>query len=139
MPVVRESEFHKDAVFLLNVPVTPEFRQTLRIYSMDPAATTVAVRVFGISGSHPEAFHAAPVDPILGQTSVPLVPGIRDGVPAFAVVNDLSSIANLNGASRVGIEVDHAAAGPPIWAFVSVTNNETQHVTVITPERPPTP
>lgn len=34
---------------------------------------------------------------------------------------------------RLRVEIEPATGQPPVWAFVSVTNNETQHVTAITP------
>lgn len=34
----------------------------------------------------------------------------------------------------VRVEVEPLGEGARFWAFVSVTNNETQHVTLITPQ-----
>src|SRR5260370_32300719 len=44
-----------------------------------------------------------------------------------------STLPELQGVDRVRIEITPATDGLRLWAFVSVTNNETQHVTVIAP------
>jgi hypothetical protein len=39
----------------------------------------------------------------------------------------------LNGLDKVRVEVTPLTEGLRFWTFVSITNNETQHVTTITP------
>ena len=52
--------------------------------------------------------------------------------PAFAMINDLAAaFPALAGTNRVRIEI---IAGDRAWAFSTITNNQAQHVTVITPQ-----
>jgi hypothetical protein len=48
------------------------------------------------------------------------------------MVGDLPT--GFGGLSRVGIQIDSLDPNVPVWGFLTVTNNETQHVTVISPE-----
>lgn len=58
--------------------------------------------------------------------------------PGYAEVDPLSPLVRASG-QRVRIEVEdplrHVVSPPPppIWGLVSITNNETQQVTMITP------
>ena len=58
--------------------------------------------------------------------------------PGYAQVDPLTAVVRAAGA-RVRIEIFDPIAPivspppPPIWAFVSITNNDTQQVTTITP------
>jgi hypothetical protein len=55
--------------------------------------------------------------------------------PSGIVIGDL--LTGTESAGPVRIEVQSATPGVPIWAFASVTNNATQHVTVIVPRPSP--
>ena len=44
------------------------------------------------------------------------------------------SLENGDVGTVMGVRVTPLTPGLRIWAFVSVTNNETQHVTTITPQ-----
>jgi len=63
----------------------------------------------------------------------PPAPGDTGRSPGYAEIGDLSQIAPLGNASRLAVEVEPLTPGLRIWSFVSVTNNETEHVTIITP------
>lgn len=135
IPVVGETKFHSDAVWLLDLPISTSFRNTLRIYEIDGRSPAqVVVRVFAIAPAHPIWLKAASPDRLLGEATVTLRPGSRNITPGYAEIADLSKIASLIGVSRVAIQVQPLTPGLRIWSFASVTNNETQHVTVITPQ-----
>jgi hypothetical protein len=129
IPIVREQDFKATSFQLLDIPVTPEFRQTLRIYGwgLDNGAP-VRVRVFS---QEDQTLYAERTLWLAGETGdsqhLPMV-------PAFAQILHIGGeLLPGEPVSRVRIEVTPAREGLRIWAFVSVTNNVTQHVTTVTP------
>lgn len=133
IPVVREHEFRTGRLSLPQIPLDARFRPMLRIYDVDRHGGSVAIRFFDEDGV------------LLAEESVELIvpEGYQRGdgllyydywYPAWAQVGDfVARHPQLAGNDRVRIEVE-PQAGVRFWAFVSVTNNETQHVTLITPQ-----
>jgi len=132
IPIVRLSDFaltHQ----LLDVPTDPRYRATLRIYNAHEFPLPVKVTVFPPDGGEPieeKQVVLAGVDHVL-PVEFPLH-------PAYAQLDPLTSKVRASGHSTVRVEVtqdDDSLADPPvpIWAFISITNNETQQVTAITP------
>jgi len=116
LPVVRATQF-KPAVRLIGVPTDPRFRLTLRIYGYGEAGPT-NVRVYDPGSTQP-----------LGNVNVDL----QGHDPAYLQLDPLA-FPGIAPPPTVRIEISSASDPPkPIWAFISVTNNETQHVTVIAP------
>lgn len=140
VPVVRESAFRSDAFELLHVPVRAGFRQTLRIYDLDPSLGPAQVEtlVFGIvRRSTPfVALQPAPADPkLLDATYDFRYATSGTGVlnyPGYVEVNGFGDAAS--GFESVRIEIRPLTPGHRYWAMVSVTNNTTQQVTMITPQ-----
>ena len=122
LPVVPVSRFGK-SITLINVPTDARFRDMLRVYS----PITFTYRAIGqpmdgdeiVFDQTQPAFapHLAPTPPMLGFA--PSSPIALDALP------------NFRSAERLRLTI---TSDSPIWAFVSVTNNETQHVTLITPQ-----
>jgi hypothetical protein len=122
IPIVRERELSAELrIAFPQVPLDPRFRNTLRIYST--AATTVTVTV----GSQPY--------------TVELQPGSNLYEPAYAAFTNFpfggigSTTTVTVDAERIGIDPPLPLYGPPIWAFITVTNNDTQQITTISPQR----
>ncbi|MBV8516642.1 MAG: IPT/TIG domain-containing protein [Acidobacteria bacterium] len=121
IPIVREREFSpSQTIAFPHVPIDPRFRNTLRIYSTE--ATTVTVKVgaqtFGVT----------------------LQPGRDMYEPAYAAFTNFPNDGI--GATTVTVEPTFIPVDPPlpgtnvpVWAFISVTNNDTQQITTITPQR----
>jgi hypothetical protein len=114
IPVVDDSKFH-DRILLLGVPLDARFRNTLRVYSTRPITVRVTV-----AGHEPVDVHVAP--------------GTNAYAPAYGTFTDFP-----NGTIPVRVTIEHAPSvlpvvPPPFWAFISVTNNETQMITTITPQ-----
>jgi hypothetical protein len=140
VPVVREREFSADGVSLLSVPNRPNARVTLRVYGFDPAiAGNVLVRVYEqrltlavnlSTNTVPDTLTAERTYPV---AYVPPIDAIGAGdtpdYPRYAQISDLP----LPAASFARIDVVPATPGLRIWAFITVTNNDTQQVTVISP------
>jgi hypothetical protein len=137
VPVVRESDTRSGKIVLLDVPVTTAFRNTLRVYDIDGKANDqLTVRLFALDPTPPSAIGSGTVDRFLGESTIALRPpaaGDTGRSPSYAEIGDLSQIAPLGTTTRVAVEVEPVTAGLRIWSFVSVTNNDTQHVTVIVP------
>lgn len=132
VPAVRASEFTpaNTATVLLNVPVTQDFRHTLRIY--DPSATPnrlVSILVY-VPGQTNSVFEVTrrfevPANNTGGPNGLPLRPGF--------IQFSSAELSNLGGAQRIYYRIAPADFDARLWAFISVTNNTTQEITLITP------
>lgn len=120
LPVVHEADF-RPVVRLHAIPADSRFRDTLRIYGSD-VAQPVQVRIMD------EASNT-----LIASLQLDMVqPPDRTDFPPFAQITSLrDAFPQLAAYETVRVEVEASA---PVWAFVSVTNNETQHVTVIAPQ-----
>lgn len=122
IPVVYEEEMTSGPVTLLGVPTDSRFRNTLRIYAMYGMDVDVVVENDTLRQMH----HL--------QLRAPL--NIFD--PGYTMFDAFPSDV---GPVRVTITyvppvlVDPPPPPQPLWAFISVTNNDTQHITVISPQR----
>lgn len=114
IPVVRRDDFTQEPIALLGVPIDVRFRNALRIYSLAHESVVVNVKI----GTQTRQLTLAPGDNIFH--------------PAFAVTTDFPKPHELPlGQTTVRVTVQ--TTGAPIWAFITVTNNETQHITTVTP------
>jgi hypothetical protein len=121
LPVVDWSSESAEEFWFVRVPVAPPFRHTLRIYSMPIIlqARPVTVRFYDADSSALVATRRVDV----GDTYVDVAQLGSAGIP------ELQGIANV----RVQVVSE---TGEPVWAMVSVTNDETQVVTIIPGGRP---
>ena len=109
VPVVPVSQF-RPTIRLLDVPTDSRFRVTLRIYSTTYGIVP-HVTVLPPNGTTP-----------LRSITVPLDRG------AAAALNPVAGVSE----PLVRVVVDSGDPLATLWAFVSVTNNDTQDVTTIT-------
>jgi hypothetical protein len=117
IPIVRERELTTAPIHLPGVPVTAGFRNTLRIYGTRAASVRVTI------GNQ--------------TTDIALTPGAGNFDPAYAI-STAFPVAAPGKPSTLRVTVtplDTSADAARIWAFVSVTNNETQLITTMTPQR----
>lgn len=136
LPVVRESHFRTSTISLLNVPLDSRFRVTLRAY--DPDVHQHAAFRFDFfsfaDNQEPTLLGSRIVDALYKQTGHFGFPRVA----ACAQIMDLrSSVPEIAGAGVVRVDVTPVAEATRFWAFASVTNNETQHVTLVTPQQQP--
>lgn len=132
VPVLRYDDM-KTFVTLIDIPTDPRYRATLRIYHWAVGAGLPArVEVYASDAVEPvEMFETtsqrggAAEDDFLAYPSYVqldlLTPKIRASGPTIRV-----EIDNLTGIVSPPL--------PSIWAMVSITNNETQQVTIVTPK-----
>lgn len=117
IPVVRSSQMTNGRIVLLDVPIDGRYRNTLRIYALRP--TVVLVTTVG--------------QPI----PIELKPGANIFEPAYAQFTDFPVPVDPGSAGTIQVTIEQPqgiVAGPPMWAFITVTNNETQQITTITPD-----
>lgn len=126
LPAVRERDFENRRVLLQNLPSDPRYRLTLRAYAFDrlPRTDLMNYWIYELETGRPLAF---------GVVSLQ-APG-SDDEPWHAALDLLAThpeVAN-RGPLRLSISPLGPDPGARFWAFVSVTSNETQHVTIISP------
>ena len=125
IPVVREEDmFRNTDLTLLNVPVDGANRTKLRIYAFDTGDHDAWVTVHHNSDRNvPTAEYMVPM-----RRSCGLPP--CEAVPWYGEL-DLPSDP---GDPFVNIYITGGYGEVPAWAFASITNNETQQVTIVTPD-----
>jgi len=136
IPTVRErnATLSPGRLELLDVPVSNSFRAMLRVYSFLPGVEAfVRLRAYAPASSS--------CLPTQGADAL-----IHDSVQTLKVSADapleeppilslaLATISEIEAYERVRIEVEPITTDVGFWAFVSVTNNETQHMTAIIPQ-----
>jgi len=112
VPVVRERDFRPRRLRFLNVPYDGRSRVMLRVWSLDDTAVA-----FG-----------------LGDT--------RDIVPSIQMTRIEGTamwFGSVDITSRLSTGVQNAIADtsssvPRLWGMISITNNDTQQVTLVTPQ-----
>ena len=154
VPIVRERDVFTGKLQLLDIPVNSDFRTALRVYDFDAGRDVPAVarlRVFDMCGlgNIDNVIPSTCTNTPLVDTTIQLPSGL-DQVnnyplrPGFAMIGDLVSAfpelasviprpGDVTGIPRVRIDIDPVTPGLRFWAFASVTNNSTQHVTLVTP------
>lgn len=120
IPVVRDADYFSGLIALLDVPSDDRFRLTLRVYGATPAAASARVRIID------QSTNAA-----IREFVLDLAAGSDLFHPAYASFTAFPTPPRATWLYR--IEIDPATESLRLWAFVSVTNNETQHITLITP------
>lgn len=132
LPVVREDDFLSTQTVLSAVPVGPSIRSSLRVY--DPRlkkATAVKVDFIGPTGAILRSTRLAPgADP-----SVPVNPNLNHPTPGYDAIDDLTTaFPELKTVPYFHVRLTPEGTGTEYWGFVSVTDNDSQHVLLITPK-----
>jgi len=127
IPLVREEEFRKTPIQLLNVPIDSLSRTSLRVYDTEGKADTTAnVRIYAMTGGDP-----------LASTKLTLLKRgtVSSGfttLASYVFISDLHTTFPQLADGRYRVEV--IPANFLGWAFASSTNNDTQLVTTVTPQ-----
>jgi hypothetical protein len=130
LPVIRESELLTRTTQLLNVPLDNQtFRILLRVYDLSYSEALFAVRMYASEG---------PVAPALYATTLTAkTPKNGPFRPEAAYAElDITQLLNLRLAwpQTARIEIEPMTPGSRYWAFLSLTNNQTELVTLVTPQ-----
>ncbi|MDQ6803035.1 MAG: hypothetical protein M3041_19710 [Acidobacteriota bacterium] len=126
VPVVRESGFRTATLRLLDVPTDARFRSVVRLFEMNLARAEFTVRI---------------IDPatntLLSErrvtTSTPPQGPLRFH-PGFVQIADPTASLGTAQPANVRVEIEPLTAGSAFWAYVSITNNDSQQVTLVTPQ-----
>lgn len=131
LPVIREEDFHRTTLDLLNIPTDGRYRQTLRIYDLTASGTgAFDVRFYSLRDGEDELLRTERI-----RTSADATAEFRSE-PGYAQVLRLSdTYPNLRNRGPIRIEISPVEPGARFWAFVSVTNDASQAVTIISPQR----
>ena len=127
IPVVSVSDFPKGRATLLNVPMQFGTRIHLRVYTPEFVSSRFIVRIY-----------ADPGDILLGErTFVHALPTDPPSPLHFAPMIDLSSAFAGLIADRVRVVIEREGLQPgatnSFWPMLTITNNRSNHVTVVTP------
>lgn len=131
LPIVRASDFRDSKMTFVGVRMDPGFRQTLRIFGLDGNAFgQVMVRAYDLATE--ELIYEEPH--WLWPLSDEKTDSGKSLRPSFTMECDLSAeLPHLLNGQHVRIELEPLTEGTKFWAFVSVTNNKTQHFYTVTP------
>jgi hypothetical protein len=124
IPVVSDLDFAA-SLRLTSIPTDARFRSTLRVYAYDAAnfgPVTLRVR----DNADGTLLATVPV-------ALNAVRSEEDNLPASAQLSLDPIIEPLRSHARLRIDIADSDAIRPIWAFVSITNNQTQEITLVTP------
>lgn len=127
LPVVGQDDTFgaSSTIPLLNIPMQQQYRQKVRIYDFEgESARTVTVRIFGDNSATPAVTREVKLSAEATNADYPEYPGQAD--------IDLDQMPELSGFSRVTVTIDTPADGR-FWAFATITNNDTQLITTVTP------
>jgi hypothetical protein len=125
IPVVREGELFTGTVDLLNLNLPPTARGLLRLYTV-PTLTdpTFAVRVFSLIDGE-----------LLAETVITLPFDVRPNFPRYAEVSLREGLLAVPEDEHwLRVRMEPLNAGFRYWAFVTATNNETQTISLTTPQ-----
>jgi len=117
VPVVRERDFRGELHFL-NIPVDSRYRVTLRLWSMGDFPPFL-VTVDSIPAKQQQLF-------------VSQIPGTS---MSFGTLDVTALIANAANPTILAVTTiaPNALTSPPIWGMLSITNNDTQQATIVSP------
>jgi hypothetical protein len=125
IPAVSDFDFAA-TVHLTGIPTDARFRSTFRVYAYDAAnfgPVTLRVRDAAdgtLLATVPVALNAVRFE--------------EDILPASAQLSLDPIIEPLRSHPRLRIDIADSDAIRPIWGFVSITNNQTQEITLVTPQ-----
>jgi hypothetical protein len=124
LPIVRDRDlFHDEPIIFNDVPTDMQFRNTLRIYADAAVKLTVTAHRLERLG----------IIDLLFSREITLPAPRNKFEPSYVQIGDLPA-----GVGPVRITITSPEPGQPgfytaIWAFLSVTNNDTQLITTIRP------
>lgn len=139
IPTITESGAPRSHFTILDVPTDSRYRVMLRVYQFHPEPISARVRFFSTPRhvSAP-AFRGYPPDVLLAEETIAMTArrhvSTWERYPGYAEIQMLTQThPELLQTERMRIEVTSLTEGVRLWGFVTITNNETQHVTVVSP------
>jgi hypothetical protein len=130
LPVVHENDFSSDSLHLFKIATSDRFRVSLRIYGR---STTTSLARVSLTDSITRAVITELTVPVVHQHRGAWVEPHLIRTPAHAQIADLAALLPAMRTGMIDVTVTSEDRQVPLWAMVTVTHNETQHVTVVTP------
>jgi hypothetical protein len=133
IPVVRESELFTSVLWLADVPMPAGSRTHLRLYGVESQDGGARLRVRAYPGEETTPTLDITID--LFSSNVPPTPmpgDYRPAQPSYLLL--LLPPELTTNAMPLRVRVDPITPGLKFWAMASVTSNDTQHVTLVTPQ-----
>lgn len=131
LPLAREDDFTTGTVSLVGIPVAAQYRHTLRVYDGDGRnGSRVAIDMYGDSGTTP--FFSTIATLATPEHTFTLTSALLPAFPASLQL-DLGALANTSPYKSLRVDIRPLDQDLRVWAFASITNNDTHHVTVVTP------
>lgn len=140
VPVVRDREMLTATAHLLDIPVRSDFRSHLRVYGASSPSGLGDVRVRFYANNDMTPLEERILTLVQAGIGTDLPPSSlpadheRPAVLAYAELADLAKLLTPGFGDSFRLEITPLTPGLKYWAMVSVTNNVTQHVTLITPQ-----
>jgi hypothetical protein len=129
VPVARERNYRKKIV-LLDLPNDARYRTMLRVYGFSDDIENIRVRIFGLGDSEPLVDEVRVTSGTIHHAAPPSA--LPPYYPAYLQLPlELWPILAASGPLRVELTTDN---GSLLWAFASISNNDTQQVTLVTPQ-----
>jgi hypothetical protein len=128
IPVIRVSDMKIAAGEILDIPRDSRFRLTFRLYAdkVDQESELVVRFINQATNEKCEMRFSIPPLPSEIPLGEPVVTP-----PLYREISDFDSYPELRKAEMIRIEIEPQTPGLRYWAFVSVTNNETQQITTL--------
>ena len=123
LPVVSARDFTTKTMQFVGVRIDEGFRQTVRIYGLDGQQSgKFMMRVYPMDSSVLLHSCVHEIHPISSEKTA----DGNDLRPAFGMECDMSKHLEVRN-EKVRIEIEPLTEGLAYWAFLSITNNKTQH------------
>lgn len=132
LPIVREGNFFAGPVAFLGVPADSGVRVALRVYNpwVEPRSSVAGADRVAVEFLDANGVALATTELTL---TVPGNPAERPDYPGFAAIHDVrAAFPQLAGTDVLHIRVRPVVPGAQYYAMVSVTDNETQTVAIVT-------
>lgn len=120
IPIVHERQFTGGTMSIVGIPVATHYRHTLRVYDLEGRNNAeVTIRLFANEETTPRVSVVRALS----------APESEHGVyPAYLQL-DPGQLMSLAGLTSLHVDIEPVTPGLKLWSFVSVTNNDTHHVT----------
>ncbi len=128
LPVIREREALYSTAQLFSVPMGPTYRALLRLYEIGDVSSRFRITIYPQSELEVQPIHSEELTATVQDGPFPA----KAGYAQF----DITGLLRLEKVwpESVRIEITPLTEGSRYWSFVSLTNNDTQFVTLVTPQ-----
>lgn len=127
VPIVRASDFTAGKMEFIGVRVDDGFRVAVRIYGLTQEPGELMMHVYSLETGEKihECLHEiAPLSEEVTAEGLPLR-------PSYGMECDMSEELEHNG-QKVRVVLEPLTEGLRYWAFLTITNNKTQHFSTVT-------